>query len=229
MTHDVRPLPARIGPLMLAHTALTGDVEQRKRWLDRLETIDHANALDAENDPELRALLADRQAWREVKAAGGFGASYAMGLGSLWMSVLIPLYAVAHGFGWLAGAAFLLPIPIAWKVGRRLWERAVAKGMLELGRRPSKHKRFRTALRAIGRSFGAGFGFGFTLVFLQALITWFMTPAATIALELSIDLMHATVGGAVAGTLSAVLAPIACRQAPSARLGAGSALVPYEP
>ncbi len=212
---------------MMVHLALTGDSKQHKHWRDRVESIAQADAVDAARDPETKALLADKGAWEQMRATGKFGANFGLALGALWMSVLMPLYAVAHGFGWLASMAFLLPVPVAWRFGRRLWERAAVRGMRDLGKRPSLRKRMRTAMRSVARSFSAGFGFGFGLVFLQALITWFMTPAPTLIEELLIDAFHGSIAGLVTGSFSMLLAPLIGRQAPSNE--EERALVTYEP
>lgn len=214
---------------MMAHLALTGDAKQYKHWKDRVDAIAQAEAVDQARDPESKALLADKAAWEQLRATGKFGANFGLALGALWMSVLMPLYAVAHGFGWAASMAFLLPVPIAWRFGRKLWERASLQGMRDLGKRPSLRKRMRTAVRSVARSFGAGFAFGFTLVFLQALITWFMTPAPTFTEELLIDAFHGSLAGTVTGTFSMLLAPLVGRQAPSKELTEGRALIPYDP
>jgi hypothetical protein len=212
---------------MLVHLAVTGDSKQHKQWRDRVEAIAQADAVDAARDPETKALLADKHAWEQMRATGKFGANFGLALGALWMSVLMPLYAVAHGFGWLASMAFVLPVPMAWRFGRKLWERAAVKGMRDLGKHPSLRKRMRTAVRSVARSFGAGFGFGFALVFTQALITWFMTPAPTLILELLIDARDGFWAGIITGFFSMLLAPLVGRQAPSNE--EERALVTYEP
>jgi hypothetical protein len=144
-----------------------------------------------------------------MKETGVIGALYGFGMSTLWMGFLIPLYAVGHGFGWLASMSFLLPVPIAWRVSRRLWERASLRGM-----RDRLRKRRFVPGRSIRRSFGAGFGLGFTLIFLQALLTWFMTPASSFGLELLIDAYHATLGGLASGGLATLLAPLLRRGVP---------------
>src|SRR5688500_8689332 len=212
---------------MLVHLAVSGDTKQHKRWRDRIESIAQADAVDQARDLETKALFADKHAWEQMRTIGKFGANFGLALGALWMSVLMPLYAVAHGFGWFASMAFMLPVPVAWRFGRRLWERAAVKGMRDLGKRPSLRKRMRTAMRSVVRSFSAGFGFGFALVFLQALITWFMTPAPTLIEELIIDAFHGSIAGGVTGLFSMLLAPLVGRQAPSNE--EERALVTYEP
>lgn len=213
---ETRPLPARLEPLMLTHLALTGDADQYNEWRDRVESVLQADAVEAAPDPESKAILASKPAWRQMRETGKLGALYGLGIGSLWMTWLIPMYAIEHGFGWLAGLSFLLPIPIAWRFGRRLWERAALAGMRDLGRRPSLRKRLRTGVKSLFRSFSAGFGFGFTLVFLQALITWFMTPAPTFLQELLWDGFHATIAGTITGTMGMMLGPLVGRAAPAA-------------
>jgi MFS family permease len=212
---------------MLAHLAITGDAKQHQRWKDRMEAIIQADAVDRARDPETKAILADKAAWQQLRATGRFGANFGLALGALWMSVLLPLYAVAHGFGWLAASTFLLPVPIAWRFGRKLWERAAVAGMRDLGKKPSLRKKVRAAGRSLMRSFSAGFGFGFSLVFLQALITWFMTPAPTIIQEILLDARDGAWAGIITGMFSVLLAPLVGRQAPGNQ--EERALVSYEP
>lgn len=211
---DQKDLPTTVEPMMLAYLTLTGDTAQYERWRDRIERIRQADAVGEAKDPESRALLANGPAWRQMRETGKLGALFGLGISSLWMTWLIPLYALGHGFGWLAALAFLLPVPIAWKLGRRLWEQAALAGMRDLGRRPTLRRRLRTLMRGLFRSFGAGFGFGFTLVFLQALITWFMTPAPTLVEELLIDAFHGGLAGTVTGAMGMLLGPLVARPMP---------------
>jgi hypothetical protein len=207
-------LPARIEPLMLAHLAMTGDVAQHKEWRERIEAILQMQAIEREQDPEARRLLARTRVWRQMRAVGKAGAVTSTALGAAWMSWLIPLYALDHGFGWPAALMYLLPVPIAWKIGRRLWERAALKGMKDNGSSPSLMKRLGAFRKGLVRSMVAGFGFGFTLVFLQGLISWFMTPAPTLGLELYLDTLVAAVGGVLAAGASTVLTPLVSRPPP---------------
>lgn len=193
-------LPARLGPLMGAHFLVTLDRAQRRQWLERIEAIEQAQWVAEAVDPLEKQLLAQPAAYRQIKEAGVVGSLYGLGIASLWMGWLIPLYAFGHGFGWWA-AAFLLPAPFAFGAARRSWQRAALSTMRQRLRR-------RGNAGALRRSFAAGFGFGFLLVFLQALLTWFMTPAPTFGQELLIDAWHATLGGLLSGTLSTVLAPV---------------------
>ena len=235
---DDRPkpaeLPARLEPLMVAHYALTGDSEQYTQWREKIETIRQTEALARAEDPESRAILLERSAWQQMRITGKLGTLFGLGLSSFWMAWLLPVYALWHGFGWMAALTFLLPIPIAWRVGRRLWERAALAGMKDLGKRPNLRRRVKTAFRSVARSFGAGFGFGFTLVFLQALITWFMTPAPTLLEELIVDGFSGTVAGLVSGAMGVMLAPLVGRPAPEADQPAalpprvGAPLIPEE-
>jgi hypothetical protein len=220
--------PARLEPMMLAYLTLTGDTEQYARWKDRLEGIRQAEAIERTRDPEERAILANKEAWRQARETGKLGALFGLGLASLWMSFLIPTYALGHGFGWLAALTFLLPVPLAWKVSRRAWERATIRGMRDLGRRPTMRRRMRALGLGLARSFGAGFAFGFALVFLQGLLTWFMTPAPTLMQELWLDLVTGGCAGAVTGGMAMLLGPLVGRPVPEAAdaLGPGGAALP---
>ena len=193
---------------------VSGDRSQTKDWADRIEAIEHAQDLDREPSTEGKAILSNIQAWRQVKATGLVGATGGLGLGALWMSWLIPLYAVGHGFGWLVASSYLLPVPLAWRVGRRLWEGAALQGMKELGPNPTPQQQLRTLSSGMVRGMMAGAGMGFTLVFAQALISWFMTPAPTLGQELLIDLVHGTMGAAFGATVGAVFGPLVGRPAP---------------
>lgn len=223
-------LPSSLEPLMLAHLVLTGDSSQQAEWRSRLEAIRQADAVAAAPDPETRAILANKAAWSHMRATGKLGTIFGLGVLTFWMAWLLPTYAVGWGFGWIASLAFLLPVPIAWKFGRKLWEQAALSGMRDLGERPSLKKRMRVAFRSMARSFNAGFGFGFSLVFLQTLITWFFTPAPTLAAELLSDAYHGSVAGLITGLLGMMLAPLVGRSVPtgetdgSGLLGAGAPL-----
>jgi hypothetical protein len=225
-----KKLPALVEPMMMAHLVLTRDRAQHARWKAQLEAIRQADAVDAAPDPETRAILADRGAWQQMRATGQLGTLFGLSLSMFWMALLIPLYALGHGFGWLAASTFLLPIPLAWRFGRKLWEQASLAGMRDLGRSPGLQRRMKVGLRSMFRAFNAGFGFGFALVFLQTLITWFMTPAPTFAAELLADASDASVAGVIIGSMSAMLAPLVARGVPGTddderpALGAGSAL-----
>ena len=102
---------------------------------------------------------------------------------------------------------------MAYRFGRRLWERAALSSMRELDARPDAG--LSTFGKSVLRTFRAGFGFGFMLVFLQGLISWFMTPADTISLELFLDAVLAAVAGTITGGAAVVLAPLVAREAPS--------------
>jgi hypothetical protein len=206
-------LPLHLEPMMMLHLAVTGDVEQRRRWREQIETILQAQAIDRHYDPEARALLARDRVWRRIRATGKAATVMNLALGAAWMAWLIPVYAIGHGFGWAAALTYLLPVPLAWKVGRRLFEDATLRGMIERGRRPGK--RLAVLLRSIFRAMVAGYGFGFTLVFLQGLISAFMTPLPTLGAELFWDAFDGSVAGTIAAGISASLAPLLARDAPS--------------
>ena len=223
-------LPATLEPMLLAHLVLTRDRAQNARWRAQLESIRQANAVDAAPDPETKAILAHRGAWRQMRVTGSLGTLFGLSLSTFWMAILLPMYAIGHGFGWWVAASFLLPIPVAWKFGRKLWEQASVAGMRDMGTRPSLQRRMKVGLRSMFRAFNAGFGFGFSLVFLQTLITWFLTPAPTFAAELLADASDGAVAGVIIGSMSAMLAPLVARGVPGTEdddrpaLGTGSAL-----
>lgn len=207
-------LPARLEPMMLTHLVLTGDVEQHREWADRVETVRQMQAVEEERDLETRRLLSRPSVWRRMRLVGKVGALSSLALGVGWMALLIPEYAIDLGFGWAAALTYLLPVPIAWKVGRRLWERAALAGMRDLGPSPPLARRVAVLPRALLRSAGAGFGFGFTLVFLQGLISAFMTPEPTLVGELIADGAFAAILGSIAGSVSAVFTPFVSQPPP---------------
>lgn len=211
---ETRDLPMRLEPMMLAHLALTGDVAQQKRWREQLEVIRQTQAIAEEDDPETRALLLGDKAWAQIRTTGLVGALLNGGLGVMWLSMLVPMYAIGHGFGWLASLTLALPLPIAWKVSRRLFERSARKGMRALRRRDGAARRLAVFAANLPRTAVAGFSFGFVLMFLQGLLTWFMTPAPTIGLELWTDFYYAVLAGTITGGASMAMAPLASRPPP---------------
>lgn len=213
-TKQLAKIPARLEPMMLTHLLITGDVAQFKRWKAELETIRQTEAVHLERDPFLKRILRRPDAWRRVRHTGKLGAMLGLGLGFVWMSWLIPVYATGHGFGWPAALAYLLPVPLAWRVGRALFERSTLAGMRENRRGASLRRRVSAWLKGAGRSYASGFGFGFTLTFLQGLISWFMTPAPTLGQELMIDLMFGTWCGMLAGGAAVVMTPLVIQPAP---------------
>jgi hypothetical protein len=207
-------LPMRIEPMMLTHLALTGDVTQHREWRARIESILQMQAIEHTQDPEAKRLLARERVWRRVRITGKTGALSGMVLASGWMAWLLPTYAIGHGFGWLAAASYLLPVPIAWKLARRLWEKASLYGMKDLGTLPTRPRRMAMWPRAMMRSAIAGFGFGFTLIFLQGLVSAFMTPLPTVSAELMADAWLGLVAGFISGGLSTLLTPLVSRPPP---------------
>jgi hypothetical protein len=199
---------------MLAHLTLTGDVSQQRAWRVRVDTIRQTQAIERETDPELRSLLLRDRVWQRMRQTGRVAAVSQVAMATAWMSWLVPVYAVGHGFGWLAASAFLLPVPLAWKAARRVFEKSALEGMRALSKKNDPATRLTTLLGAIPRAALGGFTFGFILVFLQGLISWFMTPMPTIGLELMQDFFDACVGGAITGTASTVLAPLFAREPP---------------
>lgn len=210
-------LPVYLEPMMLSHLALTGDVRQYRAWKERVESIEHTRAVEDAPDTLSRSILEEREAWLQMRTTGKLGAAFGLGLGLLWLSTLVPFYAFAHGIG-LWALVFFLPLPLAWKVGQKLWEDAALAGMRDVGKRPTLRRRIRALARAIVRGFGAGFGFGFTLIFIQALMTWFFSAAPTLVAELASDTLHATIGGTVFGSFGMLLAPLIARGTPSAEM-----------
>ena len=207
-------LPATIEPMMLGHLLLSGDTAQYARWRRKVERVRQVEAVDRAADPETKSILSSYAAWRQMRETGTLGALVGLGMGSIWMSWLMKVYAVNNGFGWLVSSLFLLPVPIAWYVGRKMWERAALQGMKDHVGKLTVRKRVRGFFRALGRSFGAGFGLGFTLVFLQALMTWWMTPAPTFGLELLWDFTDGVVIGTMSGFMGMMLGPLVGRPAP---------------
>lgn len=214
---DVQELPARTEPLMLVHLAVTRDVAQHREWKDRIEEVRRIDAVDRARDPQDQSLMMRKGVWKQMRKAGKRGAVWGMGFGAAWTAFWTSIYAVEHGFGWLAASSFLLPVPFAWRVARRLYEKAALRGMRDLGAAPSPRERATGLVRSAGRGFVAGFGFGFALVFLQGLVTWFMTPAPTFAMELFLDARLAAAAGVLTGTMGAMLAPMLSRPVPPRR------------
>lgn len=210
-------LPARVEPMMLAHLAFTGDVKQYRKWRDRIDEVRHQHAIAEAPDTECREILREREAYLQMRTIGSLGAAFGLGLGFMWMSVFLPLFAAQQGLAWWQLLPLFLPIPVAWKVGSKLWEDASLAGMRDVGKRPSVRRRLRALGKSVVRGFGAGFGFGFTLLFLQGLMTYIfgLNPAPTLMAELASDAYVGTIAGAVSGTFGMLLAPMVARGAPS--------------
>jgi hypothetical protein len=195
--------------MMLAHLVLSGDVAQRREWQDQIEAIHQAKAIDAEPSYERKRLLARDRIWRSMRRNGRIGALYNLSLSTAWLALLIPSYAVFQGFGWPAALAFLLPVPIAWKASRKLFERATLETAVDTNDRSlTLVQKLGLLPRASLRTFSAGFAFGAVLLLLQGLISVFMTPAPTIMQEIYWDALYALVAGTVSGTASMALAPL---------------------
>ena len=205
---DLPSLPARTGPLMLAHLALTRDVEQHRQWRGQVEEIRRLEAVEAATEPQRKALLKRRAVWARMRRVGAVATAGLLPLAAAWTALTAWMYAVPHGFGWLAGLSFLLPLPLAWWSGRALWQRASLRGMASLGRRPSVGQRLAGLAQGVFSGFCAGFGFGFVLVFLQGLLTWFMTPADTLVAEVLLDALFAARLGLVTGVFGGLMAPL---------------------
>lgn len=214
---DAERLPARVEPMMLAHLAVTGDVKQYRQWRDRIEEVRHQHAIADAPDTECRDILREKEAYLQMRTIGSLGAAFGLGLGFMWMSVFLPLFAAQQGLAWWQLLPLFLPIPVAWRVGSKLWEDASLAGMRDVGKRPSVKRRLRALGKSLVRGFGAGFGFGFTLLFLQGIMTYVfgLNPAPTLLQELASDAYVGTIAGAVSGTFGMLLAPMVARGAPS--------------
>lgn len=217
---ETKPLSPWVKPLVWLHRLVSGDRAQHAEWRARLESIEQAAAIDAEPSTEGKALLADRRTYRQIRTTSLVASSGMMSLGAVWMASLIPVYWLGWGFGpW--SLAYLLPVPLAWRLGRKMWDRAALQGMKELGDKPTPQQQLRTLSAGMVRGMAAGAGMGFSLVFLQALISWFMTPAPTLGLELTWDLFHGSMGAAVGAMAGAIFGPLASRPAPGSTLADG--------
>lgn len=212
-----RKLPARVKPLMWAHYALSRDKRAQRMWRKRVEDILQAEAIDTAPTEREKQLLARRPVWRHVRKIGKRGTTLGLLLSSLWMLWLIPTYAFGHGFGW-AALLYLLPVPIAMRLGRQLWEAAALEGMRHYGETPTPAERAASLVRAAMGSFGAGFGFAFNLVFLQGLISWFMTPAPTLGIEIGLDIMMGLTAGILCGSVSMAMAPMVAPSIPASKV-----------
>lgn len=207
-------LPVRVEPMMLTHLVLTGDAAQYEAWRARVERLRQANAVEKALDPQTRSLLASRAVWRQMRETGLLGTMVGLGMGAIWTSEVMRLFAVTKGMGWLTASLFLLPLPIAWYIGRRLWERAAIEGMKDHSGSLTYRKRMRGFTRAIGRSFGAGFGIAFTLVMLQGLLSAILTPAPSWILEIGAALAYGGFIGTLTGLTSIMLGPLIAQSPP---------------
>ena len=208
-------VPARVQPMMLTHLMLTGDLKQFRRWGAQLETIRQTEAIHREPDPFLKRILRRPEVWARVRQTGKLGTMLTLGPGVVWMAWLIPAYAVGHGFGWPAALTYLLPVPLAWRIARTLFEKSAMAGMRDHRAGSSLRRRSLAWLRGAGRSYASGFAFGFTLTFLQGLISWFMTPAPTLGAELVMDFVLATWAGMFTGGTAVMMTPLLTRPAPT--------------
>lgn len=211
------PPSVALVPMMYAHLLLTGDWSQHKAWRERSEKIEQQNELAETTDPGERALIARPEVWREVRRMSWWATNFTLLYCAVETAKLISDYATGFGFGWAAAGTYALPIPIAWMIGRRLFQQGSVGVMKYLGPNPSGSKQAKSWFRAMAASFtaGFGFGFGFALTFLQGLISYFMTPAPTIWLELWMDVTNAFWAALPAGLVSSVMWPLLCRRAPS--------------
>lgn len=218
---SAKPLSTWVKPLVWLYRLVGRDRRQAKDWEDRIEAIEHAQDIDAEPSTEGKAILGDIHAWRQVKATGLVGTTGGMGMAALWLAWLVPVYAIEFGVGWLAATSLLLPVPLAWRVGRRLWEGAALQGMKELGPNPTSQQQLRTLSSGMLRGMAAGAGMGFTLVFGQALIAGLFlgTPHyPTLIGELMVGLVQGTMGASVGACVGAIFGPLVGRPAPGPQL-----------
>lgn len=213
--NELARIPARLQPMMLTHLFITGDVEQFRRWRDQVETIRQTEAVYLEHDPFLKRILRRKEVWARVRKTGQLGAMLTLGPGVIWMAWLIPAYAIGHGFGWAAALTYLLPVPLAFRVARTLFEKSAMAGMRDHRRGSALRRRVLAWLRGAGRSYASGFAFGFTLTFLQGLISWFMTPAPTLGAELVTDFVLGTWAGMFTGGVAVMMTPLLTRPAPT--------------
>lgn len=204
-----------LAPLMYAHLLVSGDLAQHKAWRERLEKIEQANELAETTDPQERALLARPEVWKDVRRMSWWAATFTAGYCSIVTASLVSDYAIGFGFGYAAAGTYLLPLPLAFMVGRKLYQNGAFSVMKYLGSNPDSSRQVKSWVWAMIFAFTAGFGFAFTLTFLQGLISWFMTPAPTLFLELWMDVTNAATAAVKAGFLSTVMWPLLCRKAPS--------------
>jgi len=203
-------------PLVYTHLFLTGDLKQHRQWVDRLEKIEQAEAVACESDWKRKGILSRPAAWKKIRMLSKWATNYGLVFAAMWTGWLVWGYAVALQFGWLKAAMYLLPLPLAWSVGRGLFQSNIASSMEALGPSPTLGQRAKETARSTARSFGAGFTAAFTLVFLQGLISWFMTPAPTIALELWLDFVDALQAALYGGVAASLMGPLLCVKLPSA-------------
>lgn len=215
-----------LAPLMYAHLLVSGDLAQHKAWRERLEKIEQANELAETTDPQERALLARPEVWKDIRRMSWWASTFTASYCAYVTANLVRDYAVGFGFGYAAAGTYLLPLPIAFMVGRKLYQNGALGVMKYLGSNPDSSRQLKSWFRAMLAAFGAGFGFAFTLTFLQGLISWFMTPAPTLFLELWMDVTNAASAAWWTGCISSVMWPLLCRKAPSrAELSASDAQV----
>lgn len=204
-----------LAPLMYAHLLMTRDLPQHRAWRERLEKIEQANELAEVTDPAERGLLARPEVWKDIRRMSWWATHFTFTYCAVVSWWLVQDYAVGFGFGYAAAGTYLLPLPLAWMVGRKLFQQGTLSVMKYLGGNPDSGRQMKSWFRAMLASFGAGFGFAFTLTFIQGLISWFMTPAPTLWLELYMDVSNAIEAALKAGVVSSVMWPLLCRKAPS--------------
>jgi hypothetical protein len=200
---------------MYAHLLLTGDLGQHRQWAQRVEKMEQAGELTACDDSQERALVARADTWRIIRSMSWWATGLTLLYCGLETASLVQDYAVGFGFGWARALTYLLPLPLAWAAGRRLFQNGVLSNMKYLGANPPMERRAKGWVRAALTGAIAGFGAMFVLNFLQGLISWFMTPAPTLMMELYLDVYNAVNAGVWAGGLGAVLFPLLSRSVPA--------------
>ena len=157
-----------LAPLMYAHLLITRDLPQHRAWRERLEKIEQANELAEVTDPAERALIARPEAWKNLRRMSWWASTFTFGVCSVATYNLVADYAVGFGFGYAAAGSYLLPLPLAFMVGRKLYQQGCLSVMKYLGPNPDGARQMKSWFWAMLMCFGAGFGFSFTLTFLQA-------------------------------------------------------------
>ena len=195
----LRRLPWYTGLMMWTHLAFSRDLGQHRDWSEQVEGLHMMEALPRIRSQKTRSLVRHPRVWRRISRLSKVGTGVSLAATMPWIVFLLPLYAVGHGFGWLAALTFLLPVPIAWKVGNALYRKAAIGSISDAQERGALFPKLGRYIKSGARTFMAGHGFGFTLVFLQGLITYFMTPAPTLALELFLDFYYASIAGVFSG------------------------------
>lgn len=202
-------------PLIYAHYWATQDGEQHADWKQRIDKAAHCDALVSTTDPDEKRILSNPLAWRSIQSTSWWATMLSLLASSYGTYTIVENYAIGLGYGPAVASAFLLPIPVAWAVGRSLYKKTKLRVMAHLGNKPTPKDHFTSWFVAAAGSFGAGAGFGFTLTFLQGLISWFTTPASSVGMEIFIDATAGLNAALTAGMVSAMFLPLMCGKAPA--------------